>query len=1022
MIRYHVLGGVAFQAADGSEMRAAVTGAKRLAVLSYLAVQRPHGFHRRDTLLGLFWPEHNQERGRNALRQMLHALRQDLGPGVLVGRGEEEVGLDTEAFWCDASAFDDALDAGRLADALELYRGDLLPGFFLTKSPGFERWLEDERARLRERASGAAWTMAEASETHGEASAAGFWARRAVLRSPDDERAYRRLIELLTRLGDRPGALRAYEDLTRRLAETYDLEPSAETRALIESVRTTSQGATTAGNPARPDPPTGPVRSEAAGPSPGGSEGPPAAPGSPDVTSGSHDVAGAEPKRSGGTHRRRWTSRRRWLVSSGLVAAGAVAAWLFGIRGSPSAEVSSAAVIAVLPFQVRGDTGFEYLREGIAQLLSTDLDGAGGLRAADPRALLTFVAHDGQSTFDPERGGAVASRFGADLYVLGDAVAAGGRLRLEATLYDRRVGARPRVQVSVQGPASTMLDLVDRLAEKLIGGLSGKRFGPLSRAAALTTPSLPALKAYLQGESAMRHEDMADAVAALRNAVEDDSLFALAYYRLSIAADWTDQGVLARKAAEEAVRHEDRLDDHDRRLIYAWRAFLQGRANEAEGSYRGVLALYPADAEAWYRLGEVLFHDNAMRGRPVDEARNAFERVLRYDPTNSAALVHLARMAAANRDLPELDSITARILTSSPTGDRALEVRALRAFTVGDRAREQDVIREAHDASGYVIDLVGRDIAVFDLDLTDAITFEEMLTEPTRALYDQRLGHLVMADLQFARGRRDAARGEFAAADSTGLSAQVLAARALWSSLPFLQVPRARLRDTRRAVLRWDPSVEPMPSARPHLGPLVRSYLLGLVDVRLGDIVAAERRIAELEAGGEGQPAEGVPDSSGRESRAVSDSTGDVPALADNLAQGVQASVDWSKGDLSGALSALKHVNPVLDMSLIGQVPFAPPAYERYLRAEVLQRLGRYREALRWYGSFQDPSGYDVIFRSPAELRQAQIYEKLGDGRKAADHYRRFVALWKDCDPALRPSVREAEARLKRSGAGVVNR
>ncbi|HEX6913435.1 MAG TPA: hypothetical protein VF142_23725, partial [Longimicrobium sp.] len=148
MIRLHLLGTLDLRR-DAVEVRSVLAQPKRLALLAYLASATPRGFHARDTLLALFWPESDQERARNSLRQALHQLRRSLGDDVVVGRGDREVGLDPETFWCDAAAFDEAVREGRHEDALKLYRGDLMPGFFIEDAPEAERWLEEERARRR---------------------------------------------------------------------------------------------------------------------------------------------------------------------------------------------------------------------------------------------------------------------------------------------------------------------------------------------------------------------------------------------------------------------------------------------------------------------------------------------------------------------------------------------------------------------------------------------------------------------------------------------------------------------------------------------------------------------------------------------------------------------------------------------------------------------------------------------------------------------------------------------------------
>jgi DNA-binding SARP family transcriptional activator len=142
MIRLLTLGVVDLRR-DGLEVRSVLAQPKRLALLAYLAGEP--GFHSRETLLGLFWPEQDGERARNALRQALHYLRKSLGEDALVGRGDREIGVGDDVLFCDAAAFDSAAAAGRWDEALELYRGEFLPGLFLDGVPEAERWLEEAR-------------------------------------------------------------------------------------------------------------------------------------------------------------------------------------------------------------------------------------------------------------------------------------------------------------------------------------------------------------------------------------------------------------------------------------------------------------------------------------------------------------------------------------------------------------------------------------------------------------------------------------------------------------------------------------------------------------------------------------------------------------------------------------------------------------------------------------------------------------------------------------------------------------
>lgn len=209
---------------------------KRVALFVYLILARPRGFHRRDRLVALFWPEHSTEAARAALRKAVYAIRQALGEDVLISRGDEEIALNRDAVWCDAVEFDAAVARDDLATAYDLYRSELLEAFF-ADAPGFERWLEVERQVYREAAAAAAWTIAQQHESSQELTLAARWARRVAALAPSDERALRRVLMLLDRAGDHAGAVRVYEEFARRLREEYQVSPSEETIALVRSMR-----------------------------------------------------------------------------------------------------------------------------------------------------------------------------------------------------------------------------------------------------------------------------------------------------------------------------------------------------------------------------------------------------------------------------------------------------------------------------------------------------------------------------------------------------------------------------------------------------------------------------------------------------------------------------------------------------------------------------------------------------------------------------------------------------------------
>jgi Tol biopolymer transport system component/serine/threonine protein kinase/DNA-binding SARP family transcriptional activator len=243
LIELGTLGTIDLKDANGRELHSLLAQPKRLALLTFLCVAKPHGFHRRDKLLGLFWPDADQEHARLSLRNALHVLRRTLGEKVLQVRGDEEISVDFATVSCDANTFERAVSDGRYLEAIDSYRGDFLPGFFISECPEFERWLDEQRDVLRRAAARAGQLAAESLEAAGNVTAAVSLARKALELSDDDERVLRRLMLLLDQAGDRAGALRAYTAFAERLAKDFQGKPSSETEALINGLRMHAQNA-----------------------------------------------------------------------------------------------------------------------------------------------------------------------------------------------------------------------------------------------------------------------------------------------------------------------------------------------------------------------------------------------------------------------------------------------------------------------------------------------------------------------------------------------------------------------------------------------------------------------------------------------------------------------------------------------------------------------------------------------------------------------------------------------------------
>ncbi len=217
---------------------------KARALLAYLAVERERA-HRRQSLVGLLWPDYPESSACANLRQVLTNLRQVLKdddnqiPYLLVEG--ETIQLNPESdCWLDVAEFERlaaGADTTDLVSAIALYRGSFLDGFSLKDSPEFDNWTSVLREHHQGMASAALGRLAEGYEQRQNYEKALGYARKRLEMEPWQEQAHRQLMHLLALKGQRPEALAQYEACRKALRGELGVEPSAETLQLYERIR-----------------------------------------------------------------------------------------------------------------------------------------------------------------------------------------------------------------------------------------------------------------------------------------------------------------------------------------------------------------------------------------------------------------------------------------------------------------------------------------------------------------------------------------------------------------------------------------------------------------------------------------------------------------------------------------------------------------------------------------------------------------------------------------------------------------
>ncbi|MBP1693874.1 MAG: transcriptional activator domain, partial [Chloroflexi bacterium] len=209
---------------------------KARALLYYLAAQ--DGTTPREKLLGLFWPDEPRASAQQVLRTTLHSLRQALGD-LLVTQDvfvslDDSVRVDTKMFEAGLAGLQ--FDPEHWGETLRMYRGDFLEEVDLPDNPLFEDWVIIERERFRRMAVRALTALSNWYEARQEYGQALTFLDQALSSNPLQEDLQRESIRLHYLAGDRPGAIRRYDELRRLLDREMGVPPMVETRALYDAI------------------------------------------------------------------------------------------------------------------------------------------------------------------------------------------------------------------------------------------------------------------------------------------------------------------------------------------------------------------------------------------------------------------------------------------------------------------------------------------------------------------------------------------------------------------------------------------------------------------------------------------------------------------------------------------------------------------------------------------------------------------------------------------------------------------
>lgn len=695
----------------------------------------------------------------------------------------------------------------------------------------------------------------------------------------------------------------------------------------------------------------------------------------PDARSLVRDLAGVSDARDALTVQ---PARRRWAVTSAGLAGGfllAVGAWLsLGAPTDPPADPG----VAVLPFRVTGND-LDYLREGVIDLMSINFDGAPGLRKIDAASTMTAWNHrigEDRAASSDDDALDVARSLGARYAVLGSVVQTGSRtVQLQAEAYDVGSG-HSRGSAHVQGSPDSLTRMIDELTLELLrrglvpadGGYASPN---LSR---VTTSSLPALKAFLAGESAYRDGDWPEAAAQYRESVARDSLFARAWYRLGWSLFWHSRPPeeAFRRAADLAAG----LPERDSLLLTA-AALPQTERFEV---LTRLTAAYPDDPDGWFMLGDGIVHAGGLLFRPASDYVGPLRRAVALAPSYEETSLHLFEDAFLRYDSARVDDLirwtAARDTSNYPCSGFAL-LRDMRwgsgTRAIRSAARFENLYERPNP--GCVWAAAAADSRALEIAERHEIRFIEPgapFVSPAR-LWRMIHARVTAGHLQRARELPYiAAHGEdeYVSQASQYSVALELAPYAADTGRTRLTVERLRSAPRSREL--------------PHLTDFWLAIAAAEAD-RGGGFAEATARIDSI-AGGAGAT---------------------VATRIAAYARALRAYRDIRSGDFD-RLASFEAAMAELDPD--GWLTSAPSQYLRFQVGRILLSTSRLHDAERYFRSLYPYSWYFV----PAQLELGRTYERLGEPELARERYRIVAEGWATADEELQPLVEEARSALER--------
>ena len=344
---------------------------------------------------------------------------------------------------------------------------------------------------------------------------------------------------------------------------------------------------------------------------------------------------------------------RKWLAISAAIIITVLALIFTGILNTSPQLVKS---LAVLNFEnMNKPQDSERLGQILQELIIADLSDIEDLKVFSSQRLFDIqkqLGSDNRNSIDPNLATDIARRAGAEALLTGKIIQHEAKLILTSQLINISDGS---IIKSHQVEGSDIYVMVDNLTELIQADLRIPIEDSESVTYAVadkTTSSVNAFQFYFAGVDYFNQSHFNEAIIEFKHAVEIDSTFSSAYYKLAMA-QWWSQSELNNETIENAQESLRKILDGQWYKTTKEKLLAQGALEltkqnfkEAEEIYKQLIDFIDDEKEGWYGLGEAYFHGS----QDFELATEAFERAIELDPEFTVAYRHIFDVYAMNKE------------------------------------------------------------------------------------------------------------------------------------------------------------------------------------------------------------------------------------------------------------------------------------------------------------------------------------------------------------------------------------